>query len=265
MGYSYDTSTALTVNSAVPVIVHLPSTGNATHQVFALDIQREAKYLISAKEAGTDDIDLNIQVYENYEEGSDHTFVQAGFAGESVPPESELYRTKIRTSTVWKLQRGRYFVVVSAIVKGARDGSLIDAAYEIGVACSLDFKLPSVPTSLGVIADPQIPQESCVYVASRRYAPVKLEADKPQYRLTQMKGAHELFGVNVERHVGMLNIRFEARYSVQSSLRTAVADDTSSRVWTGSCSSMDRSTWIAIISLISTRMESRLMETRTQS
>ena len=85
MGYSYDTSTALTVNSAVPVIVHLPSTGNATHQVFALDIQREAKYLISAKAAGTDDIDLNIQVYENYEEGSEHTFVQAGFAGESVP------------------------------------------------------------------------------------------------------------------------------------------------------------------------------------
>ncbi len=82
------------MNSAVPVIVHLPSTGGPTHTVFSLDIQREAKYLISAKEAGADDVDLNIQVYENYEELSEHTFVRAGFASESVPSESEFIQNK---------------------------------------------------------------------------------------------------------------------------------------------------------------------------
>lgn len=214
MGYSYDTSTALTVNSAVPVVVHLPSTGNTTtRQVFSLEIQRTARYLVGAKEASADHVHLSIQMYENYEEGFEHIFVRAGFASESIPPDSDSYRTKSRICRVWKLQRGRYFVVVSAVVKEVKDVTQIDAAYEIGVASSLDFKLPAVPSALGVIADPQIPQESCVYVASRRYAPVKLEAGKPQYRLTQMKGTHELFGVNVERDVGMLDVRFDASYT----------------------------------------------------
>ncbi|KAF8153276.1 hypothetical protein B0H34DRAFT_99065 [Crassisporium funariophilum] len=136
-----------------------------------------------------------------------------GFKGESVPMESDEDRTQAATSFVWSLQRGSYYVVASAIILEDENDMTkrpaVDAVYEIGVATSPVFDLIAVPMAPGIIGDPQVPPESCVYIPSRRYAPIKLEEGVPQFRLTQMKGTHELFGINVSRSAGFLDIRFE--------------------------------------------------------
>lgn len=214
MSYSYDTSTQLSVNSVMPVLVHLPSTKNErTHQVFPLYIQRSNKYLVAAKNTGKDHVHLGIQIYPEYERMFEHTFIERGFQGESIEPEPDKDETNASTSGVWSLERGRYYVIVSAIVvkegKTIKENTSISAKYEIGVATSLDFYMPDVPIQPGVIANPQVPQESCVYIANRRYAPIKLEVGQPQFRLTQMKGTHELFGINVYQSAGLVDVQFE--------------------------------------------------------
>ena len=86
----------------------------------------------------------------------------------------------------------------------------VDATYEIGVATSpSNFNLPDIPIAPGVITNPQVPAESCVFLPNRRFAPVNLEDGKPQFRLTQMKGTHELFGINVEHAGGFADIKFK--------------------------------------------------------
>lgn len=214
MGYNYDTSTQLSVNSVSPVLVHLPSTQNErTYQIFPLYIQRSSRYLVAAKNTGKDHAHLGIQIYAEYERMFEHTFMEQGFQGESIEPEPDKDETNASTSCVWSLERGRYYVVVSAIVveegKVVQENPSISAKYEIGVATSLDFDMPNVPIQPGVIANPQVPQESCVYIANRRYAPIKLEAGRPQFRLTQMKGTHELFGINVYQSAGLVDVKFE--------------------------------------------------------
>ncbi|KAF4612866.1 hypothetical protein D9613_011198 [Agrocybe pediades] len=214
MGYCYDTSKSLAVNNVEPVLVHLPATMNEkTHQVFPLHIQREGRYLIAAKNTGVDHGHLAIKVYKNYEEMSELTFLEHGFHGDHIEPEPDRDETNASTSAVWMLLRGLYYVVVSAkVILEGTDGptkATVEAMYEIGAATSLDFHLPNIPVVPGVIANPQVPPESCVYIANHRYAPIKLEAERPQYRMTRMKGTHELFGINVSEGVGHLDVRFE--------------------------------------------------------
>ncbi|KAF9473237.1 Di-copper centre-containing protein [Pholiota conissans] len=209
-GYAYDTSVELSVNNPHPVIVHLPQTRNQrTHQVFPLRIQRAARYLVRAKNTGADYVDSDIRVYERYEEVFEHTFMRDGFSGQSIPPEPEKYETGTSKGAVWELQRGRYFIVVAALITGGNAARSVEASYEIGLAASVDFELPKIPTTPGVIDNPQVPPESCVYIAKQRYAPVKLEPGRPQFRLTRMKGTHELFGINLEKSPGLLDVQFE--------------------------------------------------------
>lgn len=221
LGYSYDTSTQLAVNSVTPVVVYLPSVeGKVTRQVFPLSIQRDAPYLIAAWNKGKDQATLSIAVYDKYEEKFEIDFLTEGFKGQAIssvpnsaPPDSS-------TGFVWKLVRGSYFVVITATVPEAKKtprnpNPTVDVRYEIGVATSpSNFSLPDIPLAPGVITNPQVPTESCVFLPNRRYAPINLEDGKPQFRLTQMKGTHELFGINVEHSGGFADVEFEVKYSL---------------------------------------------------
>jgi len=224
MGYSYDTSKDLTVNSVAPVLVHLPSTRNEqTHQVFPLQIQREGRYLVAAKNIGVDHGHLAIKLHKAYEEMFEQTFIKSGFQGDHIEPERDKDETNASTSAVWNLQRGLYYVVVSAKVisedKVRPRNSMVEAMYEIGAATSLAFTRSDIPIAPGVISDPQVPPESCVYIANRRYAPVKLEVGIPQFRLTRLKGTHELFGINISEGAGYLDVKFEVRIDDSGSLK----------------------------------------------
>lgn len=208
------------MNNVRPIVVHLPSTANQrTHQVFPLHIQRNGRYLVAVKNTGICHADLAIRIFPNYERVFEHTFMEDGFQGQGIERETK-DEGKVPTSGVWSLPRGRFFVVVSAIVavesKIGQEGASIKAGYEIGVATSPEFNMPVVPTVAGFIDNPRIPQESCVYIANHRYPPVKLEPGRTQYRLSKMKGTHELFGINVYQGVGGIDVKFEASRRNQS-------------------------------------------------
>jgi hypothetical protein len=203
-----------------PVVVYLPSSaGKTTRQVFPLDIQRTARYLIAAWNMGRDPATLSVAVYNKYEEKFEGNFLTNGFEGREIKSQAhatETQSTNLSSDSVWSLDRGSYFVVVTAVVPKSATPThtspnpAIDAVYEIGVATSpSDFKLPDIPIAPGVISDPQVPAESCVYLPKQRYAPIKLEDGKPQYRLTQIKGTHELFGINVSESGGFADVKFE--------------------------------------------------------
>jgi hypothetical protein len=207
-----------------PVVVYLPSTGGrVTHQVFPINIQRQSRCLISAWNKGRDPVHLSIDVYDEYEEKYEGEFIAKGFEGRKRPPEplakgDEIQTTKNSTNIVWDLPRGSYYVVVTAKipeqafqVPGFSDPA-IDAVYEIGIATSpQDFKIPDIPIASGIITNPQVPAESAVYLPKHRYAPMKLEPGIPQFRLTQIKGSHELFGIIVPTAGWFADITFEVR------------------------------------------------------
>ncbi|KAF8638949.1 hypothetical protein AX16_010423 [Volvariella volvacea WC 439] len=218
LGYAYDTSTALSVNSVAPVVVHLPAEeGEITYQVFPLYIQRKAKYLVSAWNAGKHPADLKIMLYEGYEEQSEVDFVKNGFLGPNkAPDEVKEIGTEGRhdsVNIVWTLPRGTYWVVVRAQIRPVpllpgQDIQPIESEYKIAVATEAPPGPPKVPIQPGVITNPQVPTESAVYIPVHRYAPVKLEEGVVQWRYTQIKGTHELFGINVKRESGFADIKF---------------------------------------------------------
>jgi hypothetical protein len=214
LAYAYDTSTSLAVNSVTPV-VYLPSIeGKVTHQVFPLEIQRDALYLIAAWNRGTDPATLTISVFPKYEEMSEIDFVSKGFNRKRLTPELNS-SSDPATGHMWKLRCGVYYVVVNVIVpylkpNPAHPSPAVQSSYEIGVATSpSSFELPDIPIAPGVIKNLQVPADSCVYLVNRRYAPTNLEDGKPQFGLTQIKGTHELFGINVVNGGGYADIKFD--------------------------------------------------------
>ena len=229
LGFRYDTSRQLAVNSVTPVRVYLPSdAGKVTRQVFSVDIQRDGAYLIAAWNKGRDKADLEIAVYKEYEEKFEHTFIIEGFKGRKVEPDlvttaAEVAADALSTNLVYSLPRDTYYVVVTAVVPsspsppvpptkkiGPLPTSAIDAVYEIGIATNpMDFRIPDIPIASGIITNPQVPAESAVYLAKHRYAPVNLEDGVTQTRLTRMKGSHELFGILVPTSGWFADITFE--------------------------------------------------------
>ncbi|KIM80182.1 hypothetical protein PILCRDRAFT_9739 [Piloderma croceum F 1598] len=180
--------------------MYLPSIeGKLTHQVFPLDIQRDAPYLIVAWNKGRDQASLSVAVYDKYDEIFEIDFLTEGFSGKEIPSMPNSAPPDTSTGIVWMLPRGSYYVVVTAMIHKPTPAKLnptVDATY-VATPPS-NFKLPDIPIAPGVITSPQVPAESCVFLPNRRFAPINLEDGKPQFRLTQMKGTRELFGINVE-------------------------------------------------------------------
>ena len=118
LGYRYDTSTQLAVNSVTPVRVYLPSdAGKVTRQVFQVDIQRDGAYLIAAWNKGRDKADLDIAVYNEYEEKHEGEFISEGFRGRKM--EADLVTTPVEvaadalsTNAVYSLPRDTYYVEI---------------------------------------------------------------------------------------------------------------------------------------------------------
>ena len=234
LGYCYDTSRQLAVNSVTPVRVYLPSeAGKKTRQVFQVDIQRDGAYLIAVWNKGRDKAVLEIAIYKDYEEKFEHTFIIDGFKGRKMAPDlvtklDEDAADVLSSNVVYSLPRDTYYVVVTAEVPSHPIPpvpppketsplltSAIDAVYEIGIATNpTDFKIPDIPIASGVITNPQVPAESAVYLAKHRYAPVNLEDGVTQTRLTRMKGSHELFGILVPTSGWFADITFEVRLFV---------------------------------------------------
>jgi len=162
-------------------------------------------------------------VHKKYQEKFEIHFLKDGFQGvEPFPPEADDVKLPRGKGLVWELPRGSYYVVVRAVVDEANNAISpagerpppqdpgVDAVYEIGVATDISkFSFPDVPTTAGIIENPHVPNESCVYLPKHRYAPVQLKDGEAHWRFTQMKGAHELFGINVKNQCGLLDVRFD--------------------------------------------------------
>lgn len=213
------------MNSVAPVIVHLPSRlRDITHQVFLINIQREANYIVSAWDVGTHPTHVEISIYGRYEELWELEFVSQGFKGNSIealnsvhsgeePSDEEGQKgTKYEPITkTYTLPRGTYYVVVKARLSNKRNKHfpIINAAYAIAIATSAPPPPEEVPITPGVITDPQVPVESAAYIPKHRYAPTLLDPGETYWRTTQIKGTHELFGINVDKKGGRAKISFK--------------------------------------------------------